>query len=82
LYKSCADIFEAIGHLENAQRAVEAGYTELMERARAISNPGWRKSYLENVHEHCMMIELWESLSSQETIQAIKGDNNGSRKEV
>jgi tetratricopeptide (TPR) repeat protein len=82
LYKSCADIFEAIGHLENAQRAVEAGYTELMERARAISNPGWRKSYLENVHEHSMMIELWESLSSQETIQAIKGDNNGSRKEV
>ncbi len=82
LYKSCADIFEAMGQLENAQRAVEAGYTELMEHARAISNPGWRKSYLENVHEHCMIIELWESLSSQETIQAIKGDNNGSRKEV
>ncbi len=81
-YKSCADIFAASGDIKRTNTAIEAGYTELMERADKISNPGWRKSYLENVPEHCAIIESWERISSQEAIQPIKGDSDGSRKEI
>jgi len=35
----------------------------LMERADKISDPDWRKSFLENVPEHLALIEMWEGLS-------------------
>ncbi len=59
-YLSCAEIFEALGEREEARRSVEAGYQELQERAGKISDPEWRKSYLENVPEHRTITETWE----------------------
>jgi tetratricopeptide (TPR) repeat protein len=82
LYESCADIFKEMGEVEKTNQAIKAGYTELMERANKISNPNWRKSYLENVPEHKAVIESWEKFSPLDTFQQIKGDKNGSRKEI
>ncbi|HEV8339343.1 MAG TPA: adenylate/guanylate cyclase domain-containing protein [bacterium] len=59
-YLTCADIFDALGQREQARAAVESGYRELMERAEKISNPEWRKSFLENVPEHRSIVEMWE----------------------
>jgi tetratricopeptide (TPR) repeat protein len=81
LYKSCADIFDALEYTGKARTAIEAGYTELMHRANKISDPTWRKSYLENVPEHCAVVERWEELSI-EPIKHKKGDGNDPRKEI
>jgi len=62
-YQTCADIFDALGELEQARTAVEAGYRELMERVEKIDEPEWKKSFLENVPEHRAIIELWERLT-------------------
>lgn len=59
-YLTCADISDALGEREQAHAAIKAGYRELMDRAGKISDPEWRKSFLENVPEHRAIIELWE----------------------
>jgi class 3 adenylate cyclase/predicted ATPase len=59
-YQSCAEVFEALGEQAEARRAVEAGHWELQELAGKISDPEWRKSFLENVPEHRAIIEMWE----------------------
>lgn len=60
VYMTCADLFRALGQEENARAAVQAGYHELMKRADKITNPEWRTSFLENVMEHRVMVEVWE----------------------
>lgn len=62
-YITCADIFESHGDGEKALTAIQVGYRVLMERADKISDPDWRKSFLENVPEHLALIEMWEGLS-------------------
>jgi len=61
-YQTCADLFDALGEGEQTKAAVEAGNRELMNRAEKISNPEWRKVFLENVPEHRAVIEMWEKL--------------------
>lgn len=62
-YLTCADIFDALGAVDESRAAVEQGYQELMTRAEKISDAEWRKSFLENVPEHRTMIEMWERIS-------------------
>jgi predicted ATPase len=62
-YLTCAQIFKAVGEAHQAQVAVVSGYKELMKRAEKISDPNWRKSFLENVPEHRLIIELNKRMS-------------------
>lgn len=63
VYQTCADIFDAVGDRDRTRAAVEAGHRELMERAGKISDPEWRRSYLENVAEHRAVLEMREELN-------------------
>ncbi len=67
-YQTCADGFDALGDAENAQPALDAGYRELMTRADKISNPEWRRSFLENVAEHRAIVEMWERFNSGQVL--------------
>jgi len=58
-YQTCADVFDKSGDSEKAVMALQAGYQTLMERADRISDPAWRKSFLENVPEHRALVEKW-----------------------
>jgi class 3 adenylate cyclase/tetratricopeptide (TPR) repeat protein len=64
-YQTCADIFDALGEPEQARAAVEAGYREMMDRAAKITDPEWRRSFLENVAEHRALTEMSEELNRQ-----------------
>lgn len=70
VYLTCAEVFEALTELASpagsaddpnrpVRLVVEAGYRELMERANQITNAEWHKSYLENVEENRMLVEMW-----------------------
>lgn len=59
-YLTCAMIFQAAGQAGQFSAALSAGYQGLMDRAEKISDPEWRKSYLENVPEHRQIVALWE----------------------
>jgi class 3 adenylate cyclase/tetratricopeptide (TPR) repeat protein len=59
-YQTCAEIFEAAGEFEESRAAIEEGYRRLIQRAEKISNVEWGRSFLENVPEHHLMIDLWE----------------------
>jgi class 3 adenylate cyclase/tetratricopeptide (TPR) repeat protein len=63
-YLTCADVFDALGQREQAREAIEAGHQELMDRAEKITNPEWRKPFLENVPEHRTIVEMWEKANS------------------
>ena len=65
-HQTCADIFDALNEPELARSAVEAGYRELMDRAGKISEPEWRKSFLENVAEHRAIVEMREQMAHHE----------------
>jgi hypothetical protein len=59
-YQTCADIFDALGDPQTSRAAVEAGYRQLMTRAEKISDPDWRRSFIDNIPEHRAIFELWE----------------------
>ena len=59
-YWTCADLFDALGDTERSRAAVTAGHRALIQYADKISNPEWRRSYLENVPENRAMVEMWE----------------------
>lgn len=60
VYETCATIFEARGERALARAAVNAGYGELMGMADKISDPKWRESFLTNVRDHRVMVEMWQ----------------------
>lgn len=60
VYETCAVIFEARGDRALARAAVTAGYGELMGMADKISDPKWRESFLTNVRDHRVMVEMWQ----------------------
>ena len=51
-YLTCARVYEKTGDQERRQKSIEDGYKQLMERAEKISDPEWRKLYLEEVQEN------------------------------
>jgi hypothetical protein len=63
-YLTCADVFKAAGGHKTANRAIEAGYSELMRRADRVGDTGWRRSFLEQVPEHRRLMELWHRVSN------------------
>jgi tetratricopeptide (TPR) repeat protein len=63
-YQTCAQVFQSLGDTTKALAAIRAGHDELMTRAEKISEPEWRRSFLENVAEHRTIVELWERHSN------------------
>jgi hypothetical protein len=59
---TCADLFQAVGDADKSRAVIEFGYQVLMERAERISNGEWRKSFLENIPEHGVLIQRWHDL--------------------
>ncbi len=59
---SCAETFEALGEVENAQDVIKTAHKEIMKLAETITVPAWRQSFFENVPEHRKIIEMWERL--------------------
>lgn len=59
---ACADVFQAAGNQEDAIGVIESSYRELIDRAYRISNPEWRKAFLENVPENKQMLQYWQKI--------------------
>ena len=57
-FQACGRSFEACGEDKKAQVAWAMGFDELMSRADSISDESWRKSFLENVPEHRLSLEV------------------------
>lgn len=55
---ACASVFTALGKPEAAQQVLTGGYRDLLERSGRISDPEWRKSFLENVPENAQLVQL------------------------
>jgi hypothetical protein len=69
IYLYIADVFAQLPAPEIAAHDVlEAGYTDLMQRAEKISRADWRRSLLENVAENRMLIEKWQQSQSARPI--------------
>jgi class 3 adenylate cyclase len=62
-YLTCAEANTAFAEKDKARQAIEAGYNELITRAEKISRVEWGRSFLFNVSEHRMIIELWEEIA-------------------
>lgn len=58
-FLTCTQVFGAAGESEKSKLALDAGYQALIGRASQISDPEWRKSYLENVPEHHAILDQW-----------------------
>jgi len=59
-YRTCAEVFDALGEEENARAVLESGHQALMKVADTINVPEWRQSFLENVPNNRALIEMWE----------------------
>jgi tetratricopeptide (TPR) repeat protein len=58
-YLTCAGVFTSLGDQERARQAIIQGCQDLSERAARISDPEWRRSYLENVPENRKLFEAF-----------------------
>lgn len=71
---ACAEVFGAVGNLITVQTVLKGGYRELIARAYKISDPEWRKSFLENVAEHRQLPQLWQRQHLSPTdVPALEG---------
>jgi len=68
-YLTCAQVFKILGDLERCRLAVEAGCQDLYRRAEKISDPEWRRSFLENVPEHRLIQEFRDQLAAQNELR-------------
>ena len=59
-YRTCAEVFEALGEEASAREVLENGHQALIEKADLIDKPEWRQSFLENVPENRALMEMWE----------------------
>jgi adenylate cyclase len=59
---ACASVFTALGRPEAARTALEGAYQDLIARADKISDPVWRKSFLENVPENAQLLQAYRNL--------------------
>jgi Tfp pilus assembly protein PilF len=60
IYRTCAEVFDALGEEESVQAVLESGHRIMLEVADKINVPEWRQSFLENEIENRAFIELWE----------------------
>lgn len=61
-YLTCARTFGAAGEQEAEARVIQSGYQNLIKRADLISDPDWRKTYLDSFPEHRALVERWAVL--------------------
>jgi ATP/maltotriose-dependent transcriptional regulator MalT len=63
VYVCLADVFSEIAAPDVTVREVlETGYGDLIQRAEKISDPDWRRSFLENVIENRTIVARWEKI--------------------
>jgi hypothetical protein len=63
-----ADVFGAIEALGiSAREVIEKGYHDLMQHAEKISDPEWRRSFLENITENRRIVERREKIDKVNT---------------
>jgi len=60
VYRTCAEVFDALGEVENVQAVLESAHQAFMEVADTINVPAWRQSFLENVPDNRAIMEMWE----------------------
>ncbi len=65
VYVILADLFDALGETAQSRAVIEAGYQALSVAADKISNPEWRRSFLENIEENHMLVELWQRIQEE-----------------
>jgi predicted ATPase/class 3 adenylate cyclase len=56
-YETCVRAFELAGEPELASAVANAGYAALTDQAGKISDPAWRRSFLEDIPEHRALVE-------------------------
>jgi hypothetical protein len=59
-YLTCVKVFEGTGDEERRRDSIEKGYQQLMERAEKISDPEWRKVFIEEVSENHDLFRMAE----------------------
>jgi len=59
-YRSCSEVFEALGEQASAREVLESGHQALIEKADKIDKHDWRQSFLENVPENRALLDMWE----------------------
>jgi tetratricopeptide (TPR) repeat protein len=59
-YRTCSEVFEALGEQASAREVLESGHQALIEKADKIDKHDWRQSFLENVPENRALLDLWE----------------------
>jgi tetratricopeptide (TPR) repeat protein len=64
-YQTCVEVYLALGEQELAREMARLANRELLARADRISNPEWRRSFLENVPENSAIVELEQRLNLQ-----------------
>jgi len=57
-----AELFDALDEPELERAVIEMGYQKLIEAAGKISNPEWRRSFLEDHKDNRKLVQLWERL--------------------
>lgn len=62
-FRYCAETFDALGEVENAQAVVEAGYQEIIDWTNNFPRLDWRKSILENIPDVRAIMEMWERMN-------------------
>ena len=60
VYRTCAEVFDALGETENLQAVLESAHQAFMDVADTINVPEWRQSFLENVPDNRALMEMWE----------------------
>ena len=59
-FRTCAEVFDALGEAENVRAVLERGHQALMEVADTINVPEWRQSFLEIVPNNRALMDMWE----------------------
>lgn len=60
IYRTLADVFDALADSERLEEVLQTGNQVLMDVAETINIPEWRQSFLENVPDHRVIVEMWE----------------------
>ena len=64
VYACIADVLRSIDIPDVSVRdAIEAGYHDLVQKGEKISDPDWRRSFLESVPENRAIMERWRELN-------------------
>jgi tetratricopeptide (TPR) repeat protein len=61
-YLMMAELFDALDEPDLERAVIEMGYRKLLEAAGRISDPEWRRSFLESHQDNRKLVEHWERL--------------------